>query len=296
MAFPQNIFQQFQSNTTLWQPNNALALGWAADLSYENNQTITNVANGWGFKPPVIISGPRDTQAIVIGNSSAVVIVFRGTVSEKEGRFDANNWIVDLDAQQIPVDQSFGVSGYIHEGFANAFASLWQPIQAAVTEFQDNAQSLWITGHSLGGALAMVTAAAVTFEKRWPFNGLYTFGQPRVGDPNFCGNCDIHFGDQYYRFVNDQDIVTRVPPRLFPHFPTFDTYGHCGRLVYFDANGQPHSDEHYWNTFLASVEVGLQGMTDLAKGNPVSDHHMETGYLKKLTAYVSGGCQPPLQW
>ena len=67
-----------------------------------------------------------------------------------------------------------------------------------------------------------------------PFNGLYTYGQPRVGDPDFCGNCDTHFGDQYFRFVNNLDIVTRVPLADLPALPWPETYAHAGRLLYFD--------------------------------------------------------------
>src|SRR5690349_8463252 len=98
MAFPANIFQQFTSDTTSWRPGNALALGWAADLAYESDQTVKDVSAGWDLKAPVIIQGASNTQAFVTGNASAVLVVFRGTISEKDGKLDPNNWIVDLDA------------------------------------------------------------------------------------------------------------------------------------------------------------------------------------------------------
>ncbi len=74
-------------------------------------------------------------------------------------------------------------------------------------------RSLWITGHSLGGALAVLATAKLRFEKAQPVSGLYTYGQPRVGDFEFCSRFDQGFGDYTFRFVNFQDIVPRVPLR-----------------------------------------------------------------------------------
>jgi len=285
-------FDNFVSNTARWNPYNALALANAASLTYCDDDTVESTCAAWGFEPPRIIKAPRDVQAFVIARADCIVVAFRGTISEENGQIDLDNWMLDANAIQIPVENIFGISGNVHDGFADAFSSLWSPIQDAVNRFQTGRQSLWITGHSLGGALALMAAAAFTFEKRLPFNGLYTFGQPRVGDPTFCGNCDTHFGDQYFRFVNNEDIVTRIPPRIFPHFPLPDIYGHCGSLLYFDAAGKMHNDEHWWNSFLTGVEVGYQNILELFNAGPISDHNIQTGYIDHIADYINGGCQP----
>jgi triacylglycerol lipase len=296
-----NPFAKFTYATTRWQPLNALALAWACDLAYEVNvQTISDVANAWGFQlpqnAPPTADGPRDIRGYVMGNDDFIVVAFRGTVNEMNGRFDANNWVVNLEANQVSVEPVFGIRGNVHEGFATALSSIWPAITNGIDELQTKRQSVWFTGHSLGGALALMGAATQTFELRQPFNGLYTFGQPRVGDPDFCGACDTHFGDQYFRFVNNEDIVTRIPPRIFPHFPLPDIYGHGGQLAYFDASGNLHNDEHYWNSFLTGVEVGLQGMQQIAGGALVADHDLEKGYIANVQKYVIGGCNPAMQW
>jgi triacylglycerol lipase len=291
-----NPFSSFQNATTRWNPSNALALAWASDLAYQDNDTVRLTAAAWGFKVPVIIAAPRAVQAVVLSNDQIIVVAFRGTISEQNGTIDLDNWMVDADASQISVEDTFGIRGNVHEGFANAFSSLWQGIQDAVKFFQTGTKSLWITGHSLGGALAVMAAAAFTFEKRLPFNGLYNYGQPRVGDPDFCGNCDTHFCEQYFRFVNNQDIITRVPPRFFPHFPWPETYGHAGRLLYFDAQGGLHNDEHWWNSFLTGVQVGYENFVGMLTAKPIADHHMETGYIANIQKYLTGGSQPPMQW
>ena len=292
-GFPLDTFTKFNPATTRWSPENALALAWASNLAYEDDNVVQQVTGQWGLQVSPTITGPRDIQAFVAGNSNCIIVVFRGTINEKDGQFDPNNWLVNLDAIQVPIDLVFHVSGRIHDGFATAFSTLWPGIQDAIQKLQTGAQSVWITGHSLGGALALIAAAARTFADRLPFNGLYTFGQPRVGDPEFCGNCDTHFGDQYFRFVNDEDIVTRVPPRIFPHFPLPDIYGHCGQLRYFDAQGNLHADEHYWNAFLANVDVGFEKLIELPQLAPIKDHEIKSGYIDHIAGYIQAG-EPPI--
>ena len=296
--FPANAFRDFNAATTNWSAKNALALAWASNLAYQADATISSVAAQWSLQAQPAVTGPLDIQGFVAGNKDILLIAFRGTINEKKGKFNPNNWLVNLDTRQIDIGPAFHTTGRVHEGFARAFSTLWAGIQADVDTIQNKigskAQSLWITGHSLGGVLALMAAAACTFsDNRIPFNGLYTFGQPRLGNPEFCGNCDIQFGQQYFRFVNDEDIVTRVPPRLFPHFPRPDIYGHCGQLRYFDAQGGLHADEHYWNSFLANVEVGFQSLIELPNLPPIKDHEVKSGYIDHIGAYIQAG-EPPM--
>jgi triacylglycerol lipase len=292
-SFPPDVFQKFKSDTTKWEPYNALALAWASNLAYEQDNMIQQVSTTWGLAAQPTIKGPLDILGFVAGNDQFILIAFRGTINEKQGKIDANNWIVNFDAIQVAVGPAFHTTGRIHNGFARAFSTLWPGIQDARAAFPKKGQSLWITGHSLGGALALVAAAACTFsDDRMPFNGLYTFGQPRAGNPEFCGNCDTQFGAQYFRFLNNEDIVTRVPPRLFSHFPQPDIYAHCGELRYFDDKGQLQSDEHYWNAFLANVQVGFSKLIELPFLKPITDHSIKSGYIDHIAAYVEGGCQP----
>jgi hypothetical protein len=96
--------------------------------------------------------------------------------------------------------------------------------------------------------------------------------------------------------ANYEDIVTRVPPRFFPHFPLPDVYGHAGRLIYFDAQGNMHNDDHWWNSFLAGVEVGFENFVGMLTAKPIEDHFIETGYIAHIQQYLTGGSQPPMQW
>jgi hypothetical protein len=69
---------------------------------------------------------------------------------------------------------------------------------------------LWVTGHSLGAAVATVAADALPAT-----GGVYTFGSPRVGDGDFAAAFNRRFADRSFRYVDDHDAVTRVPPESF---------------------------------------------------------------------------------
>lgn len=83
-----------------------------------------------------------------------------------------------------------------------------------------------ITGHSLGGALATIAAAA--WQGKYPISGVYTFGQPAVGRGEFQDFFNQHYTNKFFRFVNDKDIVAKIPPN----------YRHVGELYRFDGDGQ----------------------------------------------------------
>lgn len=293
-GLPVDAFAKFEANTTQWNPYNARGLVYASTLAYNSSlDSINGTLGAWGFNAKrVTIVSVSDLQAIVAGGKEIVVVAFRGTRPDQ-----MMDWMVDFEILQSPFTKYFSAPnvGGVHDGFARLMARGWKQILAEVLRFQDSAQTLWITGHSLGGALAVLCTAAFTFSARMPVNGLYTFGQPRVGDVGFCTQCDSHFGDSMFRFVNNQDIVTRVPPRIVPHLPLPEFYGHSGQLRYFDAKGNLHSDDSWWNSFLIQTDVGFEGMGKLLAG-PIADHDLKA-YAANLEKYIaslpSGGTVPP---
>jgi triacylglycerol lipase len=289
-------FYNFEPNTTLWTPANALALVQASNMAYDTPANISSSFAAWGFTSAVPVSGSDDIFAVVASNPSVILCAFRGTISDKDGTFDANNWISDADAWQTPYQSYFPgpALGGIHEGFAQALTEIWPGVTAAIAQARTSAQPLWMTGHSLGGALAYLATTVLNFSLREPVNGLYTFGQPRLGDPGFCTQCDSAFGDIHYRFVNYQDIVTRVPPRIMPHIP-IEYYGHSGRLAYFDGDGTPHTDEAFWNNFMAEVEVDSSNFVSQLTAAPIRDH-LIANYINAVSNALANGSLGKLSW
>ena len=277
-----DAFRAFNPNTTRWSEFNALALAYASNLAYQDEATIQTVAAQCGFTR-VSVRGGSDVQAFIAGNQEAVVVAFRGTRPDQ-----LVDWMTDFNARQIDFSGRFDGPevGETHQGFSLGLLQVWPMIVADVAEFQDRAQTLWITGHSLGGALAVLCAGAFTFARRQPVNGLYTYGQPRVGNLSFVAQCDSHLGNVHFRFVNNEDIVTRVPPRIYPHLPFPSFYGHSGQVMYFDGQGILHTDETWWNQFLVRFDVGFENMIPLLEA-PVEDHDLLTGYVANLAAFIN---------
>jgi triacylglycerol lipase len=289
-VYPPDAYNNFNPNTALWNPYNARALAYTSALAYEQPAAIPAVAATWGFQPDrVTVIDPTTSvlQAIVLGRDDLVVLAFRGTRSTQMA-----DWMADFEIFQSPFTKYFTAPnvGGVHDGFAQLLAKSWKVIEGEVLRCQDDTQTLWITGHSLGGALAAMATAAVTFAARQPVNGLYTFGQPRIGDLGFCTQCDSQFGDAMFRFVNNEDIVTRVPPRIVPRVPLPDFYGHFGLLRFFDGDGALHSDDHWWNSFLIDVDVGFEKMGPLLAA-PVEDHLLKN-YIANIEKYIAAGAPP----
>ena len=83
------------------------------------------------------------------------------------------------------------------------------------------------TGHSLGGALAVLAGSLVESAE------VYTFGGPRVGNADFCAAVTTGGPPRYRRYVNYRDPVCHVPPRLLGYRDCGHTYfiDHAGRVI-----------------------------------------------------------------
>lgn len=140
-------------------------------------------------------------------------------------------------------------------------------------EFRTNDQTLWFTGHSLGGALAMLAGASMYFEDPKSLaNGVYTFGQPRTCDRLLTKAYDTAFKSCAFRFVNNNDIVAQVPPEPLYH--------HIEAPMYFDVNGKLHEKM----TFANNLQDKFRGFTSdpvAPATDGIRDHSMEE-YLANI--------------
>jgi triacylglycerol lipase len=207
------------------------------------------------------------------------VLAFRGTK-------DAKSWMTDLEATPAPFPWLFEGGpevGQIHAGFGHALRDAWRKVSdavnaavaaSAITSSIDQ-PSLWITGHSLGGALAVLSGAAYSMWATAPIrsvNGIYTFGQPRIGLYPFCCNYDHVLCSKTFRFVNNQDLVPRVP------FRGWD-YADVGQMIHFDKDGTPQLESAQWASFLSRTINSFQELFSVTTNfnYDVGDHSM-AGY------------------
>jgi endonuclease G len=194
-----------------WQTALSLALG--SELAYQPKNSVEFVATrNWGLEGCTFLDR-NDTQCFVAHTNSAIYVAFRGTES-------LNDWLADLDVR--PISKPYG---HVHRGFAAAYDQVASQLVATIDALQASGKVLHLTGHSLGAAVAAI--AACELHGRYPIAGIYTFGQPRLGDRTTVAFFEQNYPHSFHRFVFDDDIVPRVPPG----------FRHVGKLYHFDANG-----------------------------------------------------------
>lgn len=143
-----------------------------------------------------------DAEALKINIEGCQIIAFRGT--EASTALINNGWMDIITDMRILPWYSSNLKSWLHAGFLKSTRSIADTIVKDLTR----AKPLYITGHSLGGAMACVFAAACKATYGFNVNGLVTFGSPRVGMDSFCKIIREIPG---YRFVRDGDRVADVP-------------------------------------------------------------------------------------
>lgn len=258
----------FSSIAKTFTLRNALRLGEASALAYKSKQQIEEyVSNEWGFKDFKYFN-KSDAQAFIVANDEVMILAFKGTQSIQD-------WLTDFKIQFVK-----GPFGMVHKGFLQALDHILPDIKKAIAKFHYRGQSFWITGHSLGGALAVLTAAHFV-ERRFKINGLYTFGQPRVGNYEFVNNFGSKFNQRHFRIVNNEDIVTRIPPRALGYLDS-------GNVLYFDSFGVLRKDPKWWQEFLDVSFSFIMRASDRFKAlqkqfpNGLEDHDMNK-YIERIT-------------
>ena len=159
-------------------------------------------------------------QAYRFETEHDVVVACRGTEPH-----DINDVKADVDAIMAVVE----TVGRVHRGFNTETDDLWPRIEKTLHVDVIGEKPVWFCGHSLGGAMATICAGRcfMSDEVKNP-EGLFTYGSPRVGDKQYINYVkDI----QHIRWVNNNDIVPRLPPRLAG-------FRHHGREMYLDRKGR----------------------------------------------------------
>ena len=276
----------------------AQVLGTLAAWSYADLDTFSRAVLQEAFiGPHEAVSVNTSNPALLVNTTAYLVrsmdgrlaiLCFRGTDPN-----DFSNWLADIS---ISADHFFS-AGKVHGGFLRSTLAVWRPVEAllkrarsgsicdaavaerarfvdcmssesppcqtapsssSATWAPDKLEALYITGHSLGGAMAVIAAALLHADPEYAFfrdklRGIYTFGQPMIGCKEFAEHAKKDFGDKLFRHVYRNDLVPALPPLS------------TGRFMHF---GSEYSDtEHGWvynptpvapaRLFSSSVFLGL---------------------------------------
>ncbi|KAL9408512.1 hypothetical protein AB3S75_046976 [Citrus x aurantiifolia] len=166
-----------------------------------------------------------DTQVAIWRDSAwrRLVVAFRGTeqTSWKDLRTDLMLAPVGLNPERIGGD--FKQEVQVHSGFLSAYDSVRIRIISLLKlsiGFKDDSAGpldmwhVYVTGHSLGGALATLFALELSSSQLAKqgaiFVTMYNFGSPRVGNKRFADVYNEKVKDSW-RVVNPRDIIPTVP-------------------------------------------------------------------------------------
>jgi hypothetical protein len=285
---------KFQPYTTFYKPQNAYWLARASQLAYARKGKEDSAPDGdfilkelkaWdsGFAEVVTFNN-KSSQAFVarhdggglFGSPGFVIIAFRGT--------DENyDWLdnIKLSGMQFPGGRGVAPMGEVHSGFYEAFLDVWEhkgandqcTMQELLSRPEYKRKPFWITGHSLGGALASICSFKFAYDDT-PFYGTYTFGQPRPCMRDLKRHFDAEAKSRYFRFQNNNDLVSRVPQRLAG-------YTHIGTFIYIDVDDNISTDVGAWFQFADRID-GLKEFTRQRASGGFFRDHMISEYIEAL--------------
>jgi triacylglycerol lipase len=287
--YTKKLFTDFEAFPKHYSAVNTAALAVCADLVYEEWVVVEKVVKSLGFDY-FKFADVKGTQSFTIADEKKIIIAFRGSEVTEFG-----DVMTDLDTSLEPYyypnrNKYYGLiddyetarieggRGKIHQGFKEALDLIWTIVYRQVCECREEDvkmqryRPIWICGHSLGGALANLATARFWEHGIDEIHGTCTFGQPRVGNKDFAEWFNLISKGRYYRIVNNNDIVARVP--------FYNGYTHTGKMRYFDANGNLREEklsalEMFWDRMKSGFFTDLGG-----------DHSMKN-YIK-ITASALG--------
>jgi predicted lipase len=144
-----------------------------------------------------------------------ICVVFRGSDDE----FD---WVNNIKPLKTCIDKTQDVS--VHRGFMGILTTHIQDLMDCIGRLLGSYPLLevYVTGHSLGGALATLylLARSPAVEGRIGRVTVVSFASPRVGNAGWRRAFDSTHGLAHYRVVNNRDLITATPSLLYKHTGT----------------------------------------------------------------------------
>lgn len=223
-------------------PTVAHVLGTCAGYAYADTETVARIVTRLGLERHACVRITQTVDAMFIFSTAYLVqshcgrvvfVCYRGTEPATLG-----NWLgnADLDPEQttLPLADGDATVG-IHAGFhRNVRATWWEVMEELTVALQGGSiadhqarvahplEALYVTGHSLGGAMALLFALRVSAEGAHRaiadrLRAVYTFGQPMALAPPLPPGIE-GVGRKVFRHVMPQDPVPALPPARWGPF------------------------------------------------------------------------------
>ncbi|KAK9788600.1 hypothetical protein WJX73_000156 [Symbiochloris irregularis] len=211
-----------------------------------------------------------DTKCVMGWSEKHVVLAFRGTASFINAWSDLKVWRT-VHHSGSKSRSWWHRAPLVHTGFYSAWVSkgLDRQVLTHLKDLYDTGAvqrdaKVSVTGHSLGGALAMLAAHDIAVELQPPHLQVYTIGCPYLGNHQFAADYAAHVPDTWH-IMNERDTVTRVGKFLF-------LFKRPGHRVIFTAMG-----DMLVRPSPLELKVQLQGGSKMK-------HHMLKSYRAAMVA------------
>ncbi|MEO0649688.1 MAG: lipase family protein [Planctomycetota bacterium] len=246
----------------------SLSLAAACALAYESKSKIGQTIAGWQWTEVAVVSKRKgrdiDTQCFIMEDDRNLVVAFRGSDALPD-------WIANFQATRDPgpLHQTKA-----HEGFQDALYPAVMALTHHVRSGEAASKRVWVTGHSLGGALASLYAGMLT-ENGVRVYGLYTFASPRPGNEAFASALKHEISGPHYRVVNDGDVVPHLPPEPF--------FSHPGNRVILKPTRIERDKPSWWRQRVAALSYFVKATGKVFR---IADHHKlaagKVSYIPRL--------------
>ena len=230
----------------------------------------------WHYKdmqfigPKLKSKNPTDSQAFMATNRNTILIAVRGT----EG-LSSRDIVLNSKFAKQPCPEVLANVGSAHQGFLQAFESLWPIVEGYCDKHRKGPREVkrvFVTGHSLGGAVATLLACAIYLNFKDNPVTLYTYASPRVGDSEFARHWN-HLVP-HLRHVYRNDIIPAVPPASLG----YHHFGHLRQMsvVKFESTTYPWIGDYGLHQVESAIERNRRYNGDNAPWGPAEMTGYET--------------------
>tara|TARA_R110002167_G_scaffold247308_10_gene452920 strand:- start:1273 stop:2193 length:921 start_codon:yes stop_codon:yes gene_type:complete len=263
-----------------YNPINNYLLAQLCGLIYQTTVQIRAQIDQWNQDTPslklkLVVEDIGSFRFIVVSNEAYIIVCFRGTDSFE-------NWLSDFNIALEPFKND--QQQLVHKGFYNSILAMNDKLNAIILKVRKNGQYIYLTGHSLGGAQAILSGFVCS--QLANFTSVTTFGEPKIGNWALTAHLNHSLNSsppsnksRIYRNINGMD-----PVPYLPIFYGLTFYLHEGLYYFFAANvGDEYRIEKTENTLVQSAVTDLpQNQYEILDWSYI--HHAITDYIKNAEA------------